>query len=351
MHLLILKHKKIIISLAVIILLIIAITVYFGNRNSQSQNPAKYSISDMLKEQQDLKDIISKDGLEKAYKVFLSRWDLYDPAKRHYLGHFMGVAIFNLRGENGISLCDTAKEYGCIHGFIMQGYEKEGKAYLSKVATVCSSIKEDSIRIKCIHGLSHVLLYMKGYSQKNLLDTLMECRDMFEKENSVCFHGAFMEYNFRTVDGEETGKWYLPREAEPSKMLEPCSFVPSIYQRYCYIEQPSLWQESITRDYIKMSNYCDQVKSDKPREGCFIGLGRVMSEEKKHVSGEIGKVCQSMPQKRDVLSCIEGSLIILLHANVSDAYKLCDYVSSDMRKECIIVGEDFSCKELGQCRK
>lgn len=303
-----------------------------------SGNLEKPSGDVFFENQKFLGGMVKKIGVEKTYIYFKKNFYGYEPASRHYLGHFLGEKIYKELGEPGISVCDFDLDYGCIHGFVMQGIGEKGSGFVENVMQRCLSFGEENISRKesCIHGVSHTILWLKGYSSEDLAGALSSCDTMLTGDDPPqCYSAIFMEYNLRTLDGEENGNWFQIRTFDPSKPLDPCNLLADKYQRPCYSEMGSFWENSFGSDYQRMAGYCDSVPVFVSKKSCYWGIARSMADVYNYDVGKIGDECKKISTQGMLYSCIYGAAVVSFNNKPLETVGLCDYLSGMEKDDCL----------------
>lgn len=323
-----------ILSLLIILLLITATATYMGVRYPFSVRIT----NDVLVNQNELKKIISTKGIEEAYKFFKENFSKYDATSKHYVGHFLGQEAYRRMGDNGFSICDFGLDYGCIHGFVIAGIEEKGNGFIETAMNGCSSFKPDDVRRgSCVHGVSHTLLYLRGYSYDDLVWSLKRCDLMLADDEFVgpvgCYEAVFMEYNLRNLDGESTGKWFETRNLDKSKPLYPCDVVEDKYRSSCYSELGSMWSNNLGTDFSTMFLYCKQIQKSGHLKSCYWGVGRSMADDYEFDYKRVVAKCGEI-EGWGMASCIEGAAVVLSNNGVKEAVTICSDLEPGYREQC-----------------
>ncbi len=289
--------------------------------------------------QKTLGRMIKSKGIYNAYFYFQKHFLEYDPSTSHYLGHFLGGEAYKIMTEKGFDVCNYGLDYGCTHGFVIAGINNEGPGFFETVMGQCKKIdKLDIKRDSCIHGVSHTILSLKGYSVSDLKWALANCDQVlaggYEADFITCYSAIFMENNLMTLDGAINGEWFVTRQFDSEKPTDPCDQIDAKYQWSCYSELSSFWSNNFGDDFERMSLYCKLATSEEALGGCFWGIGRTMSDLYKHDVSRVGRECQRISPEKVLPSCIEGASQVMLNNGVSNAANVCNYLSGEDKKNC-----------------
>lgn len=278
-----------------------------------------------------LSGIMKKQGILAAQKFFLSNFFSYSDNNRHYLGHFIGEYIYKTFGLAGLKNCYSHIEFGCIHGFLLSGYLKEGKQFLWDVMDVCKKDLPEG----CMHGLGHAFLLTRGYDAPSLRSSLSDCSslDVPEGMKEQCIQGVYMEYNDRfLIDGSPSVNSFVPRDFNPKKPLAPCDTEPIDLQPICYRELVLYWANvsGITRG--QMTDYCRSIPNPKGEYECFWSFGGYVAGDDSIVEPSVA-VCQELAA--DNLSpCVRGALMSAAFQSQKSRQAFCSQIPQSLQKEC-----------------
>lgn len=297
--------------------------------------------SNVIENQKQLKKIIDSKGINAAYKFFKNNFVRYDSVSKHYVGHFLGQEAYRVLGDEGLEICDFGLDYGCIHGFVIAGISEKGNTYVTTAMNRCSGFEPDDVRRgSCVHGVSHTLLFLKGYKDADLIWALSKCDDMLSGDEYVgprgCYEAVFMEYNLRNLDGRYTGKWFETRPFDYNNPLAPCDRLEPKYRGSCYSELGSMWSNNIGTDFDKMATFCSLIKSKEDGRSCFWGIGRSMADDYNFDYRKVVDTCERVSGDY-YASCITGAVVVLSNNGVSASVEICETLEDD---------EILSCKSL-----
>lgn len=324
---------KIDVKILLLILLILAtpvLVIVFQKKNNSQ-------IDEFAVNQKKLGEMVNKIGVEKTYAYFKKNFFSYEPASRHYLGHFLGQRAYETRGDAGFNVCDYDLDYGCIHGFVIAGINVKGKGYVDTVMNQCKSIPNNQTKKEsCIHGVSHTILSLKGYKLEDLKWALNRCDEVLSDDvPAQCYSAVFMEYNLRSLDGQSTTDWFTIRQFDQTKPTEPCGLLDLKYQQSCFSELGSYWSNVFGSDYSKMAGYCDSAKVLSSRKSCYWGVARSMADLYNYDVKKIGEECGRISSKEMHYSCIYGAAVVTFNNQAPNAVKICDYLEGSDKSSCL----------------
>lgn len=285
--------------------------------------------------------MVRKDGPVKAYRYFHDNFKYYDPSTNHYLGHFLGEEIYRVMGDSGFDVCDFGLDYGCIHGFVIAGIGERGDGFFNTVMDRCMAIDPGNVkRGSCIHGVSHTILALKGYSNSDLNWALSKCdstlKDGVLGDREICYSAVFMENNLMSLDGRKNGDWFITRKFDSKNPTYPCNKIDEKYAWSCYSELGSFWSNNFGIDFMRMAKYCDTAIGLNSKQGCFWGVGRTMSDLYKYDISKIGNECQRISSENTLPFCINGASVVMLNNGVNDAIKICEFTKNYDKNNCLM---------------
>ncbi len=294
--------------------------------------------NDVLINQNELKKIIKTKGIDEAYVFFKKNFSKYDATSKHYVGHFLGQESYRIMGDKGLSMCDFGLDYGCIHGFVIAGIGEKGNGFIETSMKRCEDFDPNDVRRgSCVHGVSHTLLYLKGYSYNDLVWSLKQCDQMLSSDKFVgpvgCYEAVFMEYNLRNLDGESTGKWFETRPLDDARPLYPCDVIDNRYKNSCYSELGSMWSNNIGMDFSKMFSFCGGIINRLHLNSCYWGVGRSMADDYQFDYKRVETKCSEI-KDGGKQSCIEGASVVLSNNGVKEAVSICSALDADSALRC-----------------
>ena len=289
--------------------------------------------------QKKLGRMVRKDGIYKAYAYFSANFKSFDPSTNHYLGHYLGEEAYRSLGEKGFDVCNYGLDYGCTHGFVIAGINVKGEGFFQTVMERCMQIDPTEVkRGSCIHGVSHTILSLKGYSDDDLNWALNKCDKTLingrPEDPVMCYSAVFMENNLMSLDGIKNGEWFVTRKFDSEKPIYPCDKLDEKYEWACYSELGSFWSNNFGMDFSRMAKFCNLATSVTAKNGCLWGIGRTMADLYKYDVPRIGKECQKISPADNLPSCINGASVVMLNNGADNASSICGYTSVRDTKNC-----------------
>ncbi len=207
-------------------------------------------------------DYARKNGAYKAYAVLKNRFTNNETAA-HDFAHVVGQAAFEQKGDGGLSICDTAYNYGCFHGFIEFFLDKKGINAIGQVEQSClglASVHAPS----CLHGIGHGVMIWDSYKVDN---ALLDCDRLAESSRIYCWDGVFMEKNRGSMIADSNR--FKMTEAT---LGEPCNSVSQKYKEQCWRNQVFAWFGYYDGDFSSVRRQC-YLLDGRFRKTCFEGIG------------------------------------------------------------------------------
>jgi hypothetical protein len=288
--------------------------------------------TDTKKEIQTLAKIMTIKGILPAYEYFNKNFYSYSDNVRHYAGHFLGEHIYKTYGLAGLRHCYSQTEYGCIHGFLLNGYLKEGRGFLVDVVGQCKT----DLPLGCMHGLGHAMLLTRGYTDADLKATLDDCNSLDVKQSgkSECLQGVYMEYNDRFVKKDDiSAVWFEPREFDPTKPLAPCDSQPLELQPICFRELVLYWTNISSITPEKMAFYCKTITNQVGAHECFWSLGGHLAGMYDNKLSVSVSSCERVAPA-GVVSCVQGALQSVAFEAQTSIQALCPSLPNIYKKDC-----------------
>jgi hypothetical protein len=281
-----------------------------------------------LKEKSKLQ-IIEK-GADQAYASFLQSVpsNSIDP---HSQVHAFGEALYEVKGLDGLSACDSSFEFGCYHSFFGVAVYAEGIEVLPQFDEACRK-KYGSQNLPCEHGIGHGVLVYTDY--ENIVDALELCETVSVRPTGGCTSGVFMEYNFHTMDDVQAGE-YIRDVGE--NLYEPCDQLPERFRASCYFEQVQWWQNIFANDFKHIGELCSKLDEDSAEYvACYNGIGNYVSAFAEFEYNKIVETCSGMPTQRARGLCHEGAtwLVRIQEGAEGVPEKLCEALEEPYRSEC-----------------
>ncbi len=294
------------------------------------------------------RDRIEEIGADSAYEEFLAKYAGISIGEQHTQAHIFGNALYKAAGLPGITVCDRNFNFGCYHEFIGWAVQEHGLSVASSLNENCLE-KYESVALGCQHGIGHGVLASLGYDYENLAQALEVCGELrAQPEVGGCFGGAFMEYNLRTILGDESAP--RPLDATLGRHY-PCSRVETQYKNACYYEQPQWWQSLHFKDWGKketrlpmfkhLGELCSQAKDLSYQIRCYRGIGTNAPPIVNSDLEEMKLVCQNMPNHTGEINCRAAAAGVFQEINqlYGKEWRMCEDLSESDKTECIRIAQ------------
>ncbi|MBI4093704.1 hypothetical protein HY417_01965 [Candidatus Kaiserbacteria bacterium] len=258
--------------------------------------------------------------------------------QQHKVAHEFGAALYHVLGEEGLAVCDSRFSFGCFHEFLGRAIAEKGFAAVPRLNEGCREAMSTNV-LACQHGIGHGVLASAGYERVDLLKALAICKDLpYSDTIGGCYGGVFMEYNVRTMLGEEAA----PREDEGGAH-EPCASLAPDFRYACYYWQPQWWKQGflegqeLGNTYARMGSFCLEVKEQNDRRACFEGIGNITAQASDFRGAESATLCDavsSLVQHQTLCRSIAANHLGL-DASAAEAEKACQGLFGDYREYCL----------------
>ncbi len=258
------------------------------------------------------KNYISKFGGDQAYQEFSRLNQTLDNLTQHLNGHIFGKVLYEVEGEESITVCDFSFSAGCFHEVVSSVIAKDGLGSQSKIITKCTQKAKNEIEVgDCYHAYGHgVAYYFSGEDVSTPLD--IECANFSNDYDLNCASGVLMEYvspGFLT--DSETPKYETVEEIHEMCESIALPFQPKCYPRLIQWWGAQLQQEMPPEEYILvLEEFCDPIPREANRRSCFESIGLFVIGTWISLSHEdIPKYCSLLNKKLDIETCISGAII------------------------------------------
>lgn len=220
-------------------------------------------------------ETIEDVGAEEAYALLASRIEEETIQVQHTEAHIFGEALYRIEGNEGLAVCKDQFSYGCFHQFIGVAIAEHGVSVIPLLSTACDRALGQRART-CTHSIGHGIVSHLGYTLDSLQKSLAICHGLPGTAHILgCDRGAFMEFNFQTMQGEGMQL----RKPVEGDMQYPCTAVLNDRdRRSCMYSQPQWWRtyyknygESDEVIYRRLGKLC--LQQDGLRDVCFGGVG------------------------------------------------------------------------------
>ena len=249
----------------------------------------------------------------------------------HRITHAIGAgALEHFDGDPGKALaagsvfCASGYYHGILERSLI-GKPREAIGHITQ--TICSDesiVRSDFIHYQCVHGLGHGLMIYTGYE---LPESLQYCDGLdTEWRRESCRGGVFME-NSQSSYGT-TSRWL-----KSDDLLYPCDWVAAKHKYQCYLIQLAHIGPTVGFNWKKVAATCRQAEDDYV-EVCFQSMGREISGQVRHRSGDILAACHTAAAMER--ECVYGAArdVTYNDAGPRRAKVLCDSAPETLRAYC-----------------
>ncbi len=327
-------QKKFLISIICIGLVVFVSAVFvFGRKQSpvkpsSSLTPTAVASAGVKK----WADRIAIVGAEQAYQEFKDANHKESLQVQHAMAHVFGEALYEQKGLDGISVCDSEFAFGCYHSFLTRAIAEHGVAVLTYLDQKCLD-KYGPLGTGCQHGIGHGVMEYTGPTK--IEEALTLCGKTTQLNPLFgCTSGVFMEYNSPLVLGEGSAT-VQPRPFDPAAPYGTCPMLSRPEFRWsCYYEIPAWWYGGQSPKEI--GKLCHALTSPEERQSCLQGMGQAIVESTSYQASESIAGCQTAASQADKVLCLSGAAWTF-YANPefrSADVALCDAVSGQDRNVC-----------------
>ncbi|MBI4088449.1 hypothetical protein HY418_03690 [Candidatus Kaiserbacteria bacterium] len=242
-------------------------------------------------------------GAAAAYEEFAAAVETLAPAEQHTYAHVFGATLFDEEDLKGVVVCDARFSYGCYHEFLGRAIAAHGLEVVPELNDGCTRALVSS-PLSCQHGIGHGIAAYLGYGEDDLRKALETCRGLPHNDPiGGCYGGVFMEYNLRTMLGEEAQVREV--KSETYGAYEPCRSLPSEYVTACVFWQPQWWQQALfgaethERVFHEMGTYCremNRASADLTRT-CFEGIGNITAMAAEFDAHRAARLCDATSER------------------------------------------------------
>ena len=267
----------------------------------------------------------AKVGIAKTYELIKARFPNNDPAA-HDFAHVIGIAAYQKEGLGGLSYCDTAFNYGCMHGFMESFVAQNGIGEIAQIENACIALGQLHAP-SCLHGIGHGVMIDSGYVLEKALD---DCHRLQNASKLYCFDGVFMERIVQSMQAPEK-KFTIAFET----LDYPCNEVAYIYKSQCWRNQVTVWFQFYGGESRNAGQRCLQIESEfMPICTESVGLNVAMRNPKS--ADEAAAACAFIPGGIVADGCVIGVLKELMFENRPGVFasQLCEFVSVSAEADC-----------------
>lgn len=217
--------------------------------------------------------LFEEDDVPAAYRLFKDENKDRPEQKQHLAAHLFGELLYEREDLDGFTVCDGEYGFGCFHGFLGRAIAEHGESVVPTLDAAC--VEAYGLQgLGCSHGLGHGLVSYFGYDVPELVEALTLCGSLTWREPyGGCRDGAFMEYNFRTM---EQGPENRIRPFSFEARFEPCDMVPLESREACRFGLPAWWADALRSAPDRLNTegvYCRELGVVGARRACFRGVG------------------------------------------------------------------------------
>lgn len=264
-------------------------------------------------------------GPAKTYDLLKKKFSQNEP-QAHDFAHTIGIVAHELQGLKGLSLCDTAFNYGCHHGFMESFLSQNGIEQISQIEQACQElgiIHSPS----CLHGIGHGVMIDSAY---DLNTALSSCRLLTDFAQSYCFDGVFME---RVVGSMLTAENRITMT--PETLQVPCRDIDQFYKNLCWRNQVIAWFVYFKGDTPSIGSQCLQIEPEF-RRTCLESLGHNITMTGSQDPNSLTNLCRVLPDNAVSDECLVGVIKELMFEGKPPqiAENLCSQISPANRQYC-----------------
>lgn len=284
---------------------------------------------------------IAEVGGAAAYREFARSVEALTVSEGHTRAHAFGGALYEVEGLQGLSVCDAQFSYGCFHEFLGRAIAEHGLSVVSELNEGCIKALVTS-PLSCQHGIGHGIMGYLGYTFGDLERALAVCKDLPHNDPiGGCYGGVFMEYNMRTMLGEE-GR---ARAVGDDDLQFPCDRLTEPYTNACYFWQPQWWHQVLKENdpdesyvYAKMGGLCASAPHSATR-ACYEGVGNNVPPDADFDAARVRALCEvTSSSPLNQLYCkslAANSLFVGGAGKTGNAEAICAGLSSDALEYCL----------------
>lgn len=289
---------------------------------------------------------IERLGGSQAYAALAEEINSYPTQLQHTAAHAFGAALYKVEGKEGLSVCDAQFSYGCFHEFLGRAIADLGIHSVLELNKRCFE-NLGANGLSCQHGIGHGVQAYYGYETKHLFEALDSCASLPGSDPiGGCFGGAFMEYNFQTMLGEQGAV-----RKNSGEIYFPCSAVEDKFKPACFFWQPQWWAISFKNDFNtkeeifeRMGALCSSVESAY-RRACFEGIGNITAEAASFSGERSRALCERSAQSgsKEALYCLSiaaNSIGLSSEGGHSEARSACGSLIKHQKDFCEAYAEN-----------
>lgn len=307
---------------ALFILLLLVVFLLGFKREVRGEETAFNTFQN--KDYQGFEDYARSIGSQRAYDLVKAYFQKNEP-EAHDFAHVIGFVAVNDGDLEGLKVCDTLYNYGCMHGFMQVYLRQHGLSSVQDMEAACASRGEVHAP-SCLHGIGHGLMMISAY---DLFGALDNCQVLENAYQTYCFDGVFMERIAGSMlsDSEKL-------KITEDELFSPCDRIDHKYKRECIRNQVSVWFSFFRQDTTKVGTYCAAVEGDY-WQICFESIGLINVQS---FGEDFQKLIPACSIVNEVAHdhCLIGVMKELLFEGKSPqvALEVCNQVTAVMRQNC-----------------
>lgn len=279
---------------------------------------------------QRLVEILNTHG---ATLAMLTLFQLADNSKRfgdrcHVIAHRISEGMYSRVGNfsEAMALCKEGCAYGCQHTVLAAYLGGLPSGMPPDLGWLCPQNPQHLFSLDhahCTHGVGHGLTYYLNDVQR----ALAVC-EQFQLgwEQHFCAKGAFMEHANKIASTQ------LPSN-NPDRYLGLCRTVIPRVRNVCYYYLIQLVSWAADGAMQPMFTACKNVSTPN-RSACFLGIGRLLTNEYIEQEDELIRVCRTQ-EGEDAASCLLGFAgVIASFVDIDRGFRFCARLSGSVRIPC-----------------
>jgi hypothetical protein len=229
----------------------------------------------------------------------------------HRQAHYIGWAVYDLFGVEGVTECSDVCVFGCYHGAMELMFADSGQGVSNDVERLCASLDTIYGRYQCFHGMGHGFF---TFLQADLPKAIDACKTLDENSaQEACYGGVFMENGVAAYGKSIGNEGHLSEWLSWTDVHYPCGLFESDLkvQEWCYALQGS-WMY-VVRGHDFDAAIVDCMDAPRSMIGrCMESLGRNFGARYRYDAVRTESYCASMPD-RYYEDCIFGATKALIH--------------------------------------
>lgn len=269
-----------------------------------------------------IQDIDKSSGAVVAWNYFKNNYTT-NLIGSHDIAHYIGAAIYDEKGLDGLKSCDTSFAFGCYHGLLEEMIVEKGINNLPEAVRVCQDLPF-STQITCYHGIGHGVL---SHFKYNLSPSLTECDDLFSSNfQHYCYTGVFMENSLAGY-----------KRTTLTNPLWPCNSVDDKYKEACFGYQMIPLSNLYSNDPVKIAQVCQKADKEEYIQSCIRGLAEMVTQQNISRPDQIVKICQSLDGNYSYNCQIDAAEEFVFQKQSYDLAKIdfCGPLLGDWKSQCL----------------